>query len=51
MWSLKYDTTELVYKTETQRHRGQTCGWQGGGAKGGIDWEFGISRCKLLHTE
>ena len=22
-----------------------------GGVRGGLDWEFGISRCKLLHKE
>ena len=26
-----------------------TCGCQGAG--GGMDWEFGISRCKLLYVE
>ena len=30
--------------------REQTCGWQGG-EQGGMDWEFGISRCKLLYIE
>ena len=34
---------------QTHRHREQTCGCQRGGAGGGKDWEFGISRCKLLH--
>ena len=29
---------------QTHRHREQTCGCQGG-----MDWEFGISRCKLLY--
>ena len=28
----------------SNRHRKQTCGCQGGG----MDWEFGISRCKLI---
>ena len=37
---------------QTHRHREQTCGCQGGGGCGeGMDWEFGVSRCKLLHTE
>ena len=31
---------------QTHRHRKQTCGCQGG-----VDWEFGISRCKLLFIE
>ena len=36
---------------QTHRHREQSCDCQGGGAGGGKDWEFGISRCKLLHIE
>ena len=34
---------------QTHRHREQTCGCQREG--GGMDWEFGVSRCKLLHIE
>ena len=30
------------------RHREQTCGSQGGGG-GGMEWEFGVSRCTLLY--
>ena len=33
----------------THRHREQTFGYQEGG--GGMDWEFGISRYKLLYVE
>ena len=30
MWNLKYDTNELIYKTETtHRHREQICGCHG----------------------
>ena len=47
MWNLKYDTNELIHK-QKQIHREQTCGCQGGG--GWADWEFGVSRCKLLYT-
>ena len=25
--------------------------WQGGGGGSGMDWEFGVSRYKLLHLE
>ena len=43
---------EPFYRTETDsRHREQTCGCQGGEGGSGIDWEFGVSRCKLLHLE
>ena len=37
-------------QTQTHRHRDQTCGCQGG-KSGWMDWEFGISRSKLLHSE
>ena len=37
---------------QTHRHREQICGCQGGrGVGGGMDWEFGISKCKLLYIE
>ena len=52
MWNLKYDTNEPVYKTElARRHREQTCGCQGGGGRGGMDWELEIHRRKLLYRE
>ena len=35
----------------TNRRREQTCGCWGLGVCAGVDWEFGISRCKLLYTE
>ena len=35
---------------QTHRHRKQNCGCKGQG-RGGMEWEFGISRCKLLHIE
>ena len=31
-------------------HREQTCGCQGRGVGGrGMEWEFGVGRCQLLH--
>ena len=36
---------------KTHGHREQTCGCQGGGGGGGMEWEVGVSRCKLLHLE
>ena len=33
------------------RHGEEICGCQGGGGESGMDWEFEISRCKLLHLE
>ena len=34
-------------RKQTHRHKEQTCGYQGGG----MDWEFGVSKCKLLRIE
>ena len=53
MWNLKYDTNELIYETETDLQIERTDLWlpRGRGGGGGKDWEFGISRCKLLYIE
>ena len=53
MWNLKYDTNELIYETETESQPQRTDLWLPSRmeSSGGIDWEFGISRCKLLYTE
>ena len=48
MWNLQYATNEPIYKTEIDSQAVQTCGCQGVGRR---DWEFGVSRCKLLHIE
>ena len=47
MWNLKYDTNEPIYETETEtepHHRNKTGGCQGGGNRGGMEWEVGVSR-------
>ena len=51
MWNLKYDTNELIYETETDSQTQRTDLWlpRGSGGRGGMDQEFGISRCKLLY--
>ena len=36
---------------QTQGHREQTCGCQGGWGREWDGWEFGVGRCKLLHLE
>ena len=33
---------------QTHRHGEQTRGFQEGGGGRGMDWEFGVNRCKLL---
>ena len=40
-----------IKQKQTHRHREKTCGCRGGGQGSGTDWEFGVSRCKLLHLE
>ena len=47
MWNLKYDTNEHIYKTDVQNRLVVA---KGKGAGGGLHWEFGINRCKLLYT-
>ena len=34
---------------ENHGHGEQTCGCLGGGGGSDMDWEFGVSTCKLLH--
>ena len=52
MWNLKCAPNELIHKTETDSPKEQTCGCQGGRRGGSrMDWEFGVSRCELLHLE
>ena len=36
---------------QTHRHGQQTYGCHVGGVVTGMDWEFRVSRCKLLHLE
>ena len=36
---------------QTHRHKEQICGCHGGGGGSGMGWEFGVRRCKLLHSE
>ena len=49
----KYHMNFSTKQKQTQRQREQT--WlvvaKVGGTSGGMDCEFGISRCKLLHVE
>ena len=40
---------ELIYETETDIENRLMVAIEGSG--GGRDWEFGISRCKLLYIE
>ena len=53
MWNLKYDTKEPMQQKQNHGLRQHTGGCQPGGAGdgGGMKWEVGISRCKLLYVE
>ena len=52
MWNLKYDTNELTWET-TDSQIQKSDFWLPVGAESGRrnDWEFGISRCKLVYVE
>ena len=50
MWHLKYNTNEHIYETETDSDiENRLVVAKGKGKWGGKDWEFGVSRCKLLY--
>ena len=45
-------TNLSMKQKQTQRHRKEACGCQRGRRmREGTDWEFGVSRCKLLQIE
>ena len=49
MWNLKYGTNELIYETETDSQtENRLVVAKGEGGERGMDWEFRVSRCKLL---
>ena len=50
IWNQIYGTMKLSTEKKL-RLREQTWGFQGGGGESGMDSEFGVSRCKLLHLE
>ena len=49
MWSLKNDTNELIYKTDSQREK--TNLWLPKGKGGRINLEFGVKRYILLYIK
>ena len=52
MWNLKYNTNEPIYETKNRLTNIENilvvANGEGGG--GGKDWEFVVSRCKLLYV-
>ena len=53
MCNLNYGTNELINKTETDSQTERTNLWLPKGRQegSGVDWEFGVSKCKLLRSE
>ena len=52
-WSPTHAADECVYGTETDSQTHRTDLWLPGAwrAGGGMEWEFGLSRCKLVYIE
>ena len=52
-WNPKYDTSEIIYRTETDSQIRKTHLWllKRKGSGGEINQEFGISRHKLLYIK
>ena len=51
MWNLKYNTKEFIYQTKTTHTEIRIMVTKVERNEGGMDGEYGISRCKLLYTE
>ena len=52
MWNLNYDTNEPIYETETDSGiENRLVVAKGEGAGEGMEWEVGMSRCKLLYIK
>ena len=51
IWNLIYGTNKSFHRKETHGLGEQTCGCRGEAGGSGVDWGFGVSRCKLLPLE
>ena len=49
IWNLIYGTNEPIYRKKTNSWTWRMDLWLPRGR--GRDWEFGVSKCKLLHLE
>ena len=49
IWNLIYGTDEPFHRQENHGHGKHACGCHGGVS--GMDWSFGVNRCKLLPLE
>ena len=51
MWNLKYDTNEPICETNRITDiENRLVVAKGEGVGGGVEWEFGVSRCELVYT-
>ena len=51
MWNLKYDINEPIYETEAESQtENRLVVAKGEEVGGGMEWEVGVSRCKLLYV-
>ena len=51
IWNLMYGINESLHRKENHGHGEQTYGCRAGRGGTGMDWEFGVNRCKLSSLE
>ena len=51
IWQLVHSTNEPFHRKENHGLGEETFSCQGGEGWSGMDWEFGVNRCKLLPLE
>ena len=52
IWNIIYATNEPICTKDKNSWTWSTDLWlRGGGGGSGMDWEFGVRRCELLHLE
>ena len=51
IWNPIHGTNETFHRKKNHGHGKETCVCQGEGGESGMDWEFGVNRCKLLPLE
>ena len=50
LWNLNYDTNELTCEADRLIDMENRCEWpKRKGSGGGMEWEFGVSRCKFMY--
>lgn len=51
MYNLKYDSNEFMEGKDRQTENGLVVANGGGKVGRGVEWEFGVSRYRVLYTE